>query len=323
MPQATLFALPDPVVLPAANVHDYDALAARVPTSIRLGGMSWNYPGWRGHVFDKDATLKDLPRYGLAAYAQHPLFRAVEIDRSAYDPLAAPIFRAFADQTPDDFRFSVKAHDHLTMRRFPLHARFGKLRGEPSPHYFDAAYATDTVIGPTVEGLGAKLGVLLFQCPPQDVGEPPEAFADRVHEFLVRLPRGIPYAVELRNRELFTGAYAQALADAGALHCHNIRQGVPTLLEQVRLIPPPARRPLIVRWLMHPTDSYEDARDRYTPFDKLVDEDRATRASIVNLVKRATEHEVDTIVLVDNKAEGCAPESLIHLATDLARPLDT
>ena len=159
----------------------------------------------------------------------------------------------------------------------------------------------------------SKLGVVLFQFPPQDAGDPSE-FADRLQAFLERLPRGVPYAVELRNAELFTPAYARALTAAGALHAHNAWGAMPSVLAQARLIPPAARKPLIVRWLMRRGDEYEAARSRFLPFNRLAEPDLPTREEIATLISKALAHDVPAFVLINNKAEGCAPFSVAELA---------
>jgi uncharacterized protein YecE (DUF72 family) len=142
-------------------------------------------------------------------------------------------------------------------------------------------------------------------------------FADRLQAFLERLPRGIPYAIELRNPELFTSAYARALTSTGALHAHNVWGAMPSLLAQARLIPPAARKPLIVRWLMRRGDDYEGARSRFLPFSRLTEPDLASRNEITTLLGKALAHGVPVFVLVNNKAEGCAPASVVELARAL------
>jgi uncharacterized protein YecE (DUF72 family) len=311
--QPALFDLPLPVLEPAESRAEDRAVAAKLSPRIRLGTTSWSYPGWIGSVYGASAPAKLLSSRGLTAYAKHPLLRAVEVDRTYYEPVPASVLRELAGQVPDGFRFVVKASEECTVLRFPVHARYGKKRGEANPRYLDAAFAASAVVGPFVEGLGPKGGILLFQFPPQDVGEP-AAFAESLVHFFAQLPRGVPYAVEIRNEELLTPAYVAALEEAGAVHCHNLWTGMPPLLAQVRRIPPPARRPLVIRWLLRPGDTFEDARARYTPFDRLVDEDTASRALIAGLVSKADRHDVPAFVIIDNKAEGSAPLSAARLA---------
>lgn len=319
--QPRLFELPPRQIEAAPLDEAQRTLARSLSSELRMGTMSWSFPGWRGVVYAKDAEPKLLSEAGLTAYVKHPLLRSVEVDRSFYDPLPERYFADLAAQVPNDFRFLVKAHEECTMLRFPKHPRYGKKQGEPNPRFLDAEYATNAVVAQCVPGLGAKLGALLFQFPPQSVGEPRQ-FADRLRRFLAALPTGVPYAVELRNPELLTPAYADALQATGALHAHNVWGAMPSVLSQARLIPPPARKPLIVRWLMRPGDDYEGARSRFLPFDRLVEPDTRARQDIATLVSKALAHDVPAFVLVNNKAEGCAPASIEELAKAISTKLE-
>jgi uncharacterized protein YecE (DUF72 family) len=318
--QAALFELPPHQLEPASANAEHVELAQALPASIALGAMTWTYPGWKGIVYGRGVSDKQLAAHGLTAYAKHPLLRCAEIDRTYYEPLPVDAFAAYAAQVPDDFRFFVKAHEDCTVLRFPTHARYGKKRGQDNPHFLDVAYAKTAVIAPLLAGLGHKLGGILFQFPPQDVGDP-RAFAHRLRRFLESLPKGPVYAVELRNPELLTPDYVAALAATGAIHCHNAWTVMPSVLAQIRRIPPAARRPLLIRWLLRRDDSFEEAQARYAPFDRLVCEDLETRGMIASLVAKAHAHGVPVFVLVDNKAEGCAPESIVRLARAIVVPL--
>jgi uncharacterized protein YecE (DUF72 family) len=319
--QRDLFDLPAPGLAAAAPRPEHAALAARLPPGVRMGTMSWAFSGWEGIVYAPGVAKKRLAAEGLGAYVQHPLLRAVEIDRSYYEPLPAAALAAYAAQAPDDFRFLVKAHEDCTVARFPPHPRYGAKRGQANPRFLDAAYAADQVVAPFVAGLGVKAGALIFQFAPQEL-EQPAAFPGRLHDFLRRLPRGPTYAVELRNAELLTPAYGQALAGAGAVHCHNVWAAMPPVLAQARQLPADVRRPLIVRWLLRHGDAYEDARDRYAPFDRIRDEDPHSRADVAALVARASQHGVPSFIAINNKAEGCSPESIVRLAAAIADRLD-
>jgi uncharacterized protein YecE (DUF72 family) len=312
--QATLFELAAPALPAAPPAPGHIELAAQLPSSVRLGTMSWAFPGWRGLVYGRDAPVGALSRLGLGAYSQHPLLGAVEIDHSYYDPLDESTLAAYAAQVPSGFRFLVKAHELCVLRRFPGHARYGRRRGQDNPLYLDAAYATDAVIGPIQRGLGDKLGAILLAFPPSSEPAPPEQFAAELGAFLARLPRGVTIAVELRNATWLTPAYGEALGESGAVHCHNAWSHMPPVLAQAKRLPPATRNPLVVRWLLAPGEAYEDARQRFHPFERIAREDTLVRRDIAWLVKRAAEHGVPSIVTINNKAEGCAPESVFRLA---------
>ncbi len=316
--QPSLFELPPRVVAAAEKNSEHQALAAQLSPQLRLGTMSWSFAGWQGLVYGDKADPKLLAEAGLTAYCQHPLLRAVEIDRSYYDPLPQRYFEQVAAQVPEDFRFLVKAHEDCTLVRYPRHARYGKKQGELNSRYLDPSYAATAVVAPSAAGLDAKLAAVLFQFAPQDAGEP-RAFAEKLHAFLGALPRGVPYAVELRNSELLTADYGHVLQDVGAVHAHNVWGAMPSVLLQARLLPPTTRRPLIVRWLMRNGDDYEGARSRFLPFSRLAEPDFSNREDIAHLIGKALAHDVPAFVLVNNKAEGCAPASITELARSIAQ----
>src|SRR6218665_219055 len=58
---------------PAVQAEDVRALGDQLPPGLHLGTSSWTFPGWKGLVFDREATPARLSREGLAAYAPHPL----------------------------------------------------------------------------------------------------------------------------------------------------------------------------------------------------------------------------------------------------------
>jgi len=321
--QLDLFAAPLPLargVGAAAVPQDLLALAAALPQRTRLGTSSWSFPGWSGIVYDRAATPTTLARDGLAAYGRHPILRAVGVDRTFYAPLPAETFAAYAVAVPDDFRFVVKAPELCTLAAFPRHERYGAQRGARNGAFLDAGYAADAVCAPMALGLGAKAGVLVFQFPPQPAAllGGTERFAARLHDFLVRLPRGLQYAVELRTQALLTLDYGDALAAARAAHVVNVHPSMPPPPVQAGLLDQPNAPALVVRWMLGHGQRYETARERYRPFDRLVDEDPASRREIAQLCRAAAARGRDTYVIINNKAEGSAPLSAIKLAREIA-----
>lgn len=307
-------------VAPAEHPPELAALAQVMPPLLRLGTSSWAYPGWSELVYDRPHPLPRLSREGLPAYAAHPLLRAVGIDRSYYAPLKEEEFAAYAAQVPADFRFLVKAHDACTIAVYPQHARYGAMRGQPNPRFLDPVYAREQVVGPTLAGLGERAGPLLFQFSPTDVDHfgGPRWFAERLQRFLAGLPRGPLYAVEIRNRELLTGAYADALASCGVSHCINVYPGMPapTLqFERTRQEHAPA---IVCRWMLHPLMKWDQAELAYAPFDRIVDPDEDRRRELARIILRAETLGLPHHCIVNNNAEGCAPRTIAELARHVA-----
>lgn len=310
-------------VEPAEPSAEQLAHAERLPAELRLGTSSWSFPGWKDIVYGEGATQARLARSGLAAYARHPLLRTVGLDRTYYAALRTEDYATYAAQVPPGFRFLVKAPEALTIARYPTHERYGALRGTDNATFLDASWAEDTLVGPACEGLGDALGVILFQMPPQPAwalgGR--ERFAERLGRFLGALPVGPVYAVELRTEKLLGDAYAQALDSAGAAHCFNVHPTMPDVALQAATIDPSRGPALVVRWMLGGEQRYEAARERYRPFDALVDEDPGARSAIAELCADAARRGRPAYCVINNKAEGSAPLSAFRLAEEIVTRL--
>jgi len=303
-------ALPDPELL---------AIARLLPPHLHLGASSWSFPGWVGLVYDRTVSERLLAREGLHAYARHPLMRTVSLDRTFYGPIDEGTYARLAASVPEDFRFLVKSHEGCTWARFPDHPRYGAQRGCDNPCFLDPAHAIEQVIQPCVRGLGRRLGVILFQFPPQDLallGNRP-GFADRLRAFLLALPRGPRYAVEIRNHQLLTPRYMQALRAAGAVHCFSVHPRMHELGHQMKLIDLEPDDMVVVRWMLCRHYDAEQARSAFSPYAELLEPDPKTRRAIATLIERAASR--PTLVIIGNDAEGCAPQSIEMLARALTR----
>ncbi len=139
---------------------------------IRIGTASWTDPefiraGWYPDDVRNDAEGR------LRYYAEH--FPMVEVNATFYALPRAATVQAWADRTPDDFRFHVKAHQVISghaseparlpepLRDLPYEPdRRGRIR-TPSRQMRDA------VIDSFVEAiapLAPKMGAVLLQLPP-------------------------------------------------------------------------------------------------------------------------------------------------------------
>ncbi len=305
MEQLSLFA-PVGAAEPSARVR---VLASSLDEGLYLGTSSWSFPGWDGIVYDRKVSQTTLARHGLAAYARHPLFRTVCIDRTYYGPITAEDFARYRSAVPEDFRFVVKAHELVTS------ARLKDDFASPNPSFLEPGYAVDEVIGPCLEGLGDRAAVMLLQFPPQLVDDV-AAFNDKLHRFLSELPKGLLYAVELRNPELFNEGYREFLQDVGASHCFNVHPKMPSLEDQVRQSTADAWPTIVVRWMLRRNLRYSDAKDAFYPFEKLADEDTGARRAVASLCRDAKR----AFIIVNNKTEGSAPLSLVSLAEEIVSP---
>ena len=318
VPRADSAKQPEPLVLAAPVDDALKALGQALPVGVYLGTSSWSFPGWAGMVYGAAYTDVQLARRGLAAYAAHPLLRTVGIDRTFYAPISETAFRGYAKQAREiapGFRFLVKAPMLFTGPR--LRSDVG--RWTDNAAFLNAGLATAQFVLPATQGLGDACGPLVFQFPPLGAKftRAPQKFADALAEFLLALPKisgPAFYAVEVRDPELLTDDYLAALCAGGATHCVAIHARMAQAAEQARFWRDAGRLPLVIRWSLHSGLKYEDAKERYAPFNALVDADPEGRAQIAALALEATRARQETFVIANNKAEGSAPETIRKLA---------
>jgi hypothetical protein len=115
------------------------------------------------------------------------------------------------------------------------------------------------------------------------------------------------------------------LAGAGVRYCIGLHDRMPVVERQeiaLKALDGETAGPLIVRWNLHRGFLYEAARQRYEPFDKLVDEDGETRRILARMAADAFKAGQKVWITANNKAEGSAPLSLLKLADEIAKILD-
>lgn len=161
---------------------------------IRVGIGGWNYPPWRGTFYPKGlAQARELEFAGRA-------LGSIEIN-ATYHRLQKPeSFRKWADQTPDDFRFAVKAWQFATVKR-------DLAEGRPLIEKFLNSGFTE---------LKAKLGPILWQFRPTKKFE-----AEDFSAFLELLPKSLDgvalrHALEVRNESFVTPEFVKLARKHGA-----------------------------------------------------------------------------------------------------------
>jgi uncharacterized protein YecE (DUF72 family) len=156
---------------------------------IRVGIGGWVFAPWRGVFYPKG-----LPQARELAHASRSV-TSIEINGTFYRTQKPESFRKWADETPDDFVFSLKGPQFATNRRVLAEA------GPSIERFFDSG----------VLELKSKLGPIFWQMAPTKVFDP-EDFA----AFLALLPhevggKAIRHAVEVRHESFVSPDYIALL----------------------------------------------------------------------------------------------------------------
>ena len=295
-------------------------LATALPKMVRLGTSSWTFPGWGGVLYAGRPTKDALVRSGLSAYAAHPLFRTVGIDRSYYGPLTEADLRGYRDAlaSAPDFLAVSKVWGELTSFVF----RVGERAGTRNPSFLDPERVQSEVLRPFEAAFTDHAGPFVFELPPIPEGALPSerTVPDAIERMLERLPSTFRYAFELRNRELLTKRYFDVLRAHRAAHCFNLWTAMPTVGLQLTIPGSITTDFVVCRLMLPPATRYEAMKKSFEPFDRIVREQPEMREDVVALEETCEELDVKAaFVLVNNKAEGSSPLTVRALAEAIVK----
>ena len=167
---------------------------------IRIGCSGWQYKHWKGDFYP--AGLREAA--WLDWYARS--FDTVELNNSFYRLPEKHTFQGWHERSPPGFLFAVKASRYLT------HLKKLKDPAEPLRRFFERA-----------EGLGSKLGPVLYQLPPRWPAD-----ADRLRAFVRCLPKQHRHAIEFRDPTWYAARVLEVLESHGVALCLHDMHGSAT-----------------------------------------------------------------------------------------------
>ena len=171
---------------------------------IHVGMSGFSYPEWIGEIYPEGTKRDGM----LAAYAN--IFGVVEINMSFRQTPKDTTIAKWREAVPDDFVFAMKAHQRIT-------------------HWKKLADVSEDVATfvKSAQGLGTKLGLVLFQIPPSLRFD--EALIDA---FGASLVPGCNYAFEPRDESFLVPEAFEALRRHGIALCLNDDWFEPARYEQ-------------------------------------------------------------------------------------------
>ena len=157
------------------------------------GTSGWAYPTWKPDFYPQKLAQKKF----LNHYATQ--LNAVEVNFTFRQLVKETTLQNWLAETPEAFRFTIKAHQVIT------HIRRLKDTGEFVTRFLA-----------TIEPLAAvgKLGPVLFQLPPNL-----KVDRELLEAFLQTLPKRMQSAFEFRHESWFSDSTYDALRQYGAALC--------------------------------------------------------------------------------------------------------
>ena len=185
---------------------------------IRIGTCSWKYDSWKGIVYS-DSKSKNY----LKEYSQK--FNTVEIDQwfwSLFPPakFVLPqknVIEEYAKSVPDDFLFTIKIPNSITLTHFYKELKEDELRTNP---FFLSVELFNEFLN-AIEPIIKKTGFLIFQFEYLNKQKMKSLsdFQFRFSEFQKKLGNKVlPIGIEIRNPNYLNEKYFEFLSNHNLFH---------------------------------------------------------------------------------------------------------
>jgi uncharacterized protein YecE (DUF72 family) len=284
--------------------------------ALRIGTCSWKYDSWKGIVYSGAASGDGL----LAEYARR--FDTVEIDQwfwSLHDggKLTLPdprVVRAYAEAAPEDFRFSVKAPNSLTLTHSYRGAKSDPL--VPNPRFLSVPLLEDFLgrLGP----MKSRLGPVIFQFEYLNRQKMPSqaAFLDAFGAFIRKCPQGYAYGLEIRNPNYLNDGLFAFMEKEGIVPVLLEGYYMPPVADTAKARAERIRESVVLRLHGPDREGIEEKTGKH--WDRIVAPKDGPLKEFADLIAGWRDRGVSVFVNVNNHYEGCAPLTIEKLKRLLA-----
>jgi uncharacterized protein YecE (DUF72 family) len=280
---------------------------------LRLGTCSWKYDSWKGLIYEKGKRYR--PDDYLADYAK--VLDSVEVDQWFWSLFPGQVrlpepgtVRLYEKSVPDGFVFTVKAPNALTLTNFYAKQPPGSagVAGQPNPHFLDHGLLHEFLN--RLSPLGPKLGPVMFQFEylnKQKMASK-EAFFGRLGEFIVKAPKGVQYAVEIRNPNYYSPAFFEFLKKSGLGFVYLDGYYMPSVGQVFEKFRPQTAAFQVIR--LHGGDRLEIEGETGEVWNRVVAPKPEGLKAAARIVRANARNKVLTYLNLNNHYEGSAPLSI-------------
>ena len=284
--------------------------------NLRIGTCSWKYDSWKGLIYRDEKKYR--PNDYLEDYAKY--FNTVEIDQWFWSlfPRGAKLpdvetVRIYSESVPDDFLFTVKAPNSITLTHYYAKQPKGleKLANKPNPNFLDVGLLRRFL--ETLEPMKSKLGPIMFQFEYLNKNKMPSRkyFLEKLNEFFGQAPTGFSYAIETRNPNYLYLDFFDFLKK------HNLGfvliEGyyMPPIGEIIQKFDINTTDYSVVR--LHGPDRQGIEERTGGLWNDIIDPKDEGLKTTAQFIRDSTDRKIMTFVNVNNHYEGCAPFTIQRL----------
>jgi uncharacterized protein YecE (DUF72 family) len=301
-------------------------VTSRIPAEyrpyLRIGTCSWKYNSWKGLFYDDDKRYR--PDDYLCDYARH--LDSVEVDQWFWSLFPGGLrlpepdtVKNYAASVPDDFVFSIKAPNALTLTHYysrqpRAHVEFA---GRPNIYFLDGDLLQRFL--DLLAPLGRKIGPIMFQFEYLNFSKMPsrQAFMDKLGEFIDKAPAGFDYAIETRNPGYLSKPFFDFLQEQGLGFVYLDGYRMPPVGKVLDDFQPSADRTTVLR--LHGPDRQDMEKITNKVWNRLVAPKPDGLRAAARIVRSNSARGGKTFVNVNNHYEGSAPITIERFLEALGR----
>lgn len=272
---------------------------------IRFGTCSWKYDSWVGLVYS-DSTNKNY----LLEYSRK--YNTVEIDQwfwSLFPPAKtvlpnSTIVKEYKSSVQEDFLFTVKAPNSLTLTHFYKSRKEDELK--PNPFFLSVELFQKFL--ESIKDMSNQVGCLIFQFEylnKQKMKSLAE-FQSKFSEFYRQVDKKIPpIGIEIRNPNYLNEKYFSFLDELKIAPVFLEGYYMPPVIEIFNKFKKYINNLAVLR--LHGPDRKRIEKIANDNWNQIYINRDKEISSIVEMIKELQNNEVDLFVNVNNHFEGSAP----------------
>ena len=277
---------------------------------LRIGTCSWKFDSWKGLFYDSSKNYK--PDDYLVDYARH--LDSVEIDQWFWSLFPGGVklpdistVKTYTDSVPDDFVFTVKAPNSLTLTHLysKQPRKYAEYAGKANTYFLNPELLERFLERLTL--MGKKLGPIMFQFEYLNKKKMPtkDVFFDRFHEFMLRAPKDYQYAIEIRNPNYLSPAFFKFLEEHTLGFVYLEGYYMPPIGDIFNKFDPATADFCIVR--LHGGDRLEIETETGGLWNQVVSPKPKGLKAAAQIVRANRKRSITTFVNINNHFEGSAP----------------
>lgn len=271
---------------------------------IRIGTCSWKYDSWKGIVYPEIEKINFLTEY-----SKH--FNTVEVDQwfwSLFEPKKTVLpkdtdVKAYAQSVPDDFMFTIKIPNSITLTHFYNKNKTAELK--PNPFFLNTELFGKFL--ETLKPMKKKLGVLMFQFEylnKQKISGLSE-FLDRFEAFIDSIDKKYIYGVEIRNPNFLKKPFFDFLERNNLAMVFLQGYYMPPIWNVFNEFKTQIKSAAVIR--LHGPDRSGIEEKTGSIWNQIVEPKDEELDKVAEIIYYLKNKKVDTYVNVNNHYEGSAP----------------